>query len=295
MQEHKHHAHSHSHGTPLKKALILTSIFMLVEIIGGYYTNSLALISDGVHMVTDAAALAMSLVAFYFSSRPASLKRSFGFYRIEILAAFANGIFLIGLSVLIISDSWQRLGNPQPIKPLETFGIALVGLLFNLYSVSILLKADRKNLNIKGALFHVVGDLFGSVGAVTAALIAQFTGYYKADPIAGMIISALIIVSAWRLVMDTVNVMLEAAPSHIDVHEVQRQLMQIPHVDEVHDLHVWCITSEIVSLSAHVVSKSAEGQKLLISIRDCLREKFDITHVTIQIERESLRKMEPHI
>ncbi len=303
MSSHNHdQGHSHANSFDkntgaLKAALILTATFMVIEVAGGYFTHSLALLSDGIHMLTDAAALGMSLAAFYIARRPVSKKRSFGFYRLEVLAAFANGIFLIILSCMIITQSWQRLHEPVEIKALETMGIAFIGLLFNVYSAFILLKADHGNLNVRSAFFHVMGDLLGSVGAITAAAFVYWFHWKEADALISILISGIIIVSAWRLISDTVHVMLEGTPSHIDVDEVTSALSGLPGVDEVHDLHVWCISSDIVSLSAHVVSKNCSdtdvSHSLLMNIRELLLTKFNISHVTIQIEKENLKGLEP--
>ncbi len=268
---------------------------MAIEFVGGYLTNSLALMSDAVHMLTDAAALGLSFGAFYMSQKPASLKRTFGFHRFEILAAFANGLLLIGLSVVIIYQSLFRLQHPEDIKALQTMAIATVGLIFNIYSAFILLKADHSDLNVRGAFFHVMGDLLGSVGAIVAGAMIYWFGLRQADAVVSIVISVIIIVSAWKLVADTVHVMLENAPAHMDVDEIQQEMLKVPEVDALHDLHVWCITSNLVSLSAHVVSRTLDTQALLIRLRNCLQHKFEITHVTIQIETESLQEFEPSV
>ncbi len=312
---HGDHSHDHSHGhhhhfgtkniesrKRLKVVLLMTLAFMFVEAIGGYYTNSLALMSDAVHMLTDTVALGLSLFAFFMTTRPATDVRTYGFYRMEILAAFVNGIFLVLLSLAIFFGAWERYHNPEHIRAIEMFWISLVGFLFNLFGAWFLLRgADRENLNIRGALFHILGDALGSVGAIVASLAVFFFDWTRADAIVSVAIGFIIIASAFRLILDTAHVILEAAPHHLNTDEIRKAISQVPMVCEVHDLHVWSITSGMVSLSVHVVAgeggPGAGGSRhgLLVAIRDMLRDKFHIEHVTIQIEDESLKKQEPHI
>ncbi len=295
-----HHRHGHhlerAQGVKqLRKVLILTLGFMVVEALGGYYTNSLALFSDAVHMLTDTGAIALSLFAFFMSSRPATDHRTFGYYRLEILSAFINGMFLIAISLLIIWGAWVRYHNPGEIKAIEMFVIATGGLVFNLFGAYLLLKSNHENLNIRGALFHILGDALGSVGAMIAALLVYFFGWTQADPVVSVVIAALIIVSSFRLILDTAHVILEGAPHHLDTDEIRKAIRAVAQVKEVHDLHVWSITSGMVSLSVHVVAEECSRHDLLCSIRDMLKDSFKIEHVTIQIEDESLRQHEPNI
>lgn len=291
---HHHHHHNHKSAKQLKRVILLTVSFMVVEAVGGYYTNSLALMSDAAHMLTDTAALSLSLFAFFMSSLPASDTRTYGFYRLEILAAFINGIFLALLSFAIIWGAWSRYQNPAEIKALEMFGIATAGLVFNLVGAWLLVH-DRHHLNIRGALFHVLGDALGSVGAMTAALCVYFFGWKQADPLVSAVIALIIIASSFKLILDTTHVILEGTPHHLDAEEIRQALFKIKEVQEVHDLHVWSITSGMVSLSVHVVAEDCSRHDLLCTIRDMLKDSFSIEHVTIQIEDESLKKHEPVI
>jgi cobalt-zinc-cadmium efflux system protein len=299
---HHHHHHHHNRGAAtakeaghLKIVITLTLAFMLVEVIGGYYTNSLALISDAAHMLTDAAALALSLFAFFMSSQPATDERTYGYLRFEILAAFINGIFLVLISLAILWGAWNRYLAPVEVKSVEMFWISTVGLLFNLFGAWLLMRGDHHNLNVRGALFHILGDALGSVGAIIAALLIYFNGWTQADPIVSAIIALIIIVSAFRLLLDTTHVILEGTPHHLDAEEIRQAISGMGLVKEVHDLHVWSITSGMVSLSVHVVAEPGSRHDLLCGIRDMLKSKFHIEHVTIQIEDESLRSLEPKI
>jgi cobalt-zinc-cadmium efflux system protein len=305
-QAHSHdHGHGHNHGhksvknaesaKQLKRVMLLTLSFMFVEAIGGYYTNSLALMSDAIHMLTDTAAIGLSLFAFFMSSQPATDSRTFGYYRLEILAAFINGLFLALLSCAVIWGAWTRYHNPVSIKAFEMGIIAFAGLLFNLVGAWLLIKGDPDHLNIRGALFHVLGDALGSVGAIVAAVLVYFFHWDQADSIVSMIIAVIIIASAYRLILDTAHVILEGAPHHLDTDEIRKAIGAIDLIKEVHDLHVWSITSGMVSLSVHVVADEGPRHDLLCTIRDLLKDKFKIEHVTIQIEDKSLKSHEPHI
>ena len=298
-----HHGHHHHHGSGVKnvkamkqllRVLLITLIFMAVEAIGGYYTNSLALMSDAVHMLADTGALALSLFAFFMSSRPTSDARTYGYYRLEILAAFINGLFLIILSLAIMWGAWVRYQSPVEVKSLEMFWIALLGFVFNLGSAWLLIKGDHKNLNIQGALFHILGDALGAFGAMVAAILIYLYGWHQADPIVSVVIALIIIASSFRLILDTTHVILEGAPLHLDTDEIRCAIREVSEVMEVHDLHVWTITSGMISLSVHVVAAEGSRHQILCSIRDMLKDKFEIEHVTIQIEDQSLRPLEPH-
>jgi cobalt-zinc-cadmium efflux system protein len=246
-------------------------------------------------MMTDTGAIALSLFAFFMSSRPATDNRTYGYYRLEILSAFINGIFLILLSLLIIWGAWQRYQHPADIKALEMFAISTVGFIFNLVGAYLLIKPGHDNLNVRGALFHVLGDALGSLGAMVAGLLVYFYGWRQADPIVSCVISVFIIASSFRLILDTAHVILEGAPHHLDTDQIRQAISNVTKVKEVHDLHVWSITSGMVSLSVHVVAESCSRHDLLCSIRDMLKNNFKIEHVTIQIEDESLRSKEPLI
>jgi len=300
--EHQSKEHNHPHEHDLKKSgrskihvvFGLTVGFMFVEAFGGWWTGSLALLSDAGHMFTDAAALGLAMLAFYLSSMPPSPQRSFGFHRAEIMAAMINGLVLFGIAALIVKEGISRLSEPRHINGPVMLGIAAGGLLVNIVAGYILMGGDRSNLNIRAALFHVAGDALGSVGAIAAAIIILLTGLAKADPIASFVIAAIIVLGALKLVSDATHIFLEGTPRHIELTEVEKTILSHPSVTFVHDLHVWTITSGFVSLSAHV-GISCDGEKqpsisdtdvILQELGELLRKRFNIGHYTIQIERE---------
>ncbi|HLQ75816.1 MAG TPA: cation diffusion facilitator family transporter [Terriglobia bacterium] len=291
----EHHGHHHSEGYgrsargSLKLALIITSTFLVAEFIGALYTNSLALLADSGHMVTDVAALSLSLAATWFSTRRATPQKTFGFYRVEILAALLNGVFLILISLYIFYESWGRLTNPPEIKAGWMLVVALIGLFANLWSAYLLFGNRSDNLNIRGAFFHVMGDAVGSVGAVIAGLAILFGGYRIADPIISALVGVLILSSSWVLVRDAVDILLEGTPSHVNIVRLQEQLLEILGVGSVHDLHVWTLTSGVVAMSCHVVmaNNSHSYSMVLAQVKDLAHDKFQIDHTTVQIEDAS--------
>jgi cobalt-zinc-cadmium efflux system protein len=284
------HAHHHDHGRGTSQRLLLTVLllnfgYMLAEVVGGYLANSLALLSDAGHMLTDVAALALSLLAVRFASRPATARKTYGFYRLEILAALANGVTLLVLALLICWEAYHRLGEPQPVRAWTLVGVALGGLVINLVSARMLMHVHEDNLNLRGAFLHVVGDLLGSVAAVLAGVLILWRGWWWADPAFSVVISLLIIYSAWRLVSDAVNVLLEGTPSHINVAAVEQAMRGVAGVRDVHDLHIWTITSGRHAVTVHVViADPAEGYRTLRELRALLAERFALTHSTIQLE-----------
>jgi cobalt-zinc-cadmium efflux system protein len=290
---HEHSVHNHSHHDHARGAsqrvlfavLVLTFCYMIAEAVGGYLSNSLALMSDAGHMLTDVAALALALVAVRFASRPATPRKTFGFYRLEILAALANGVTLLGLAFLICYEAWERLRSPQQIDAWTLVWISSGGLLVNVVSAWLLHRHHGESLNIRGAFLHVIGDLLGSAAAILAGLCVIWKGWLWADPAFSILISLLIIYSAWRLVSDAVNVLLEGAPAHINAAAVEAAMREIKGVRDVHDLHVWTITSDRHSLTAHVVIDDlGESYRILRELRRVLAERFSLTHSTIQLE-----------
>jgi cobalt-zinc-cadmium efflux system protein len=293
-----HHAHTHTsrdgHGHDHKReasqrtllvVLALTFGYMLAEAIGGYLANSLALLSDAGHMLTDVAALTLSLFAVRFASRPATPRKTYGFYRLEILAALANGVTLIVLSILICVEAYHRLRNPQTVQGWTLIWISVGGLAVNLISAWKLSHSHDDNLNIRGALLHVIGDLLGSVAAIAAGVMIVWRGWIWADPVFSVAISLLIIYNSWRLVADAVNVLLEGTPSHINAAAVEEAMRTVAGVRAVHDLHIWTITSGRHAVTAHVVINDAsESYRILREVREMLADRFALTHSTIQIE-----------
>lgn len=266
-------------------ALVLTFIYMIAEAVGGWITNSLALIADAGHMLTDVAAMALTLGSFWFASRPATAKKTFGYYRLEILAAFLNGVALVLISIWVIYEAYTRWASPQPVQGFELTLIAGGGLVINIIS-AYLLHADHKHdLNMRGAFLHVVGDLLGSVAAITAGALILTFGWIWADAACSILISLIIIFGAWRLVSESVNVLLEGTPLHIDLAAVESTILRTAGVGGVHDLHVWTISSGIEALSAHIShDDSVIHSDLLAAVRDRLHNEFGIDHLTIQME-----------
>lgn len=264
---------------------------MVAEIIGGLLANSLALLADAGHMFSDTAALGLSLFAIWAAQRPATSKQTYGFYRTEILAALANGATLVGVSIYIFLEAYERFREPPEVQGGLMMAIASGGLLVNLLGLWILSGGREENLNIRGAWLHVLTDALGSIGAIAAGLLVWAFAWYWADPAISVAIGLLVIYSSWRLLAESVSVLMESAPRGIDVDKVREAMGQIPGVLAVHDLHVWTITTGLDSLSAHVVT--ADGQshvKLLTELRAMLHRQFGIDHVTIQIEPEDFEE-----
>ncbi len=273
-------------------ALGITVAFFVVELVGGVLTNSLALLSDAWHMLNHVVALVFALVAAWLALRPASVRRTYGYFRAEILAAFLNGIFLWVVAAYIFYEAFRRVLQPMPVESLEMLVIAFGGLVANGLSAWALSKSKEGSMNIRGAFLHVVADILGSVGAISAGLIMLFTGWFQADPLISMMIGVLIFYSSGSLVRDSVNVLLEGVPSHIDVSAVERRILEVEGVEGVHDLHVWCITPQKMCLmSGHVVvKKGTDRKKLITTLINVLKEEFGIDHTTIQLEDEGYPK-----
>jgi cobalt-zinc-cadmium efflux system protein len=266
-------------------ALGLTFAYMIAEAVGGWYTNSLALIADAGHMLTDVGALCLTLGAFWFARRPATSRKTYGYYRLEILAAFVNGIALVLLSLWVIYEAVNRWHEPPDVRGLNMTLIASGGLLVNI-AAAYLLHSDRNaDLNMHGAWLHVMGDLLGSVAAIAAGVLIIAFGWLWADPAVSVLISVIIIYGAWRLIVDSVNILLEGTPVHIDLTAVESAIMGTEGVGGVHDLHVWTISSGIEALSAHICHEDKIAHsELLASVRSTLHDRFGIDHLTIQME-----------
>jgi cobalt-zinc-cadmium efflux system protein len=278
----------------LRIALAVTAVLCIAELIGGWLTNSLALVSDAAHMFTDVSALGLSLFALWIGGRPASETKTFGYYRAEILAALVNGMTLWVVVVFILAEAWRRLHDPPAVAAGGMLALATVGLLANLFVASRLREHRHRSLNLRGAYVHVISDLLGSVGAVAAGATIVLTGWTVADTVASGLIAGLILLGSWALVSEAVDVLMEAVPSHIDVEALRRSLERVPGTDEVHDLHVWTLTTGRYALSAHAVlaADHRDADAILTAMTDVCAG-FDIDHVTIQIERESRRAAEP--
>jgi cobalt-zinc-cadmium efflux system protein len=279
----------------LRLALALTATLLVVEIAGGFISNSLALLADAGHMLTDVAALSLSLFVAWFSRQPVTPQKTFGFLRWEILAAFLNGAFLLLISAAIIIESIIRLRSPEPVHGGLMLWVAIAGLIINVISAMVLHAGSQSNLNVRGAYLHVLGDLLGSVGTVAAAVIIRYTGWPQADPIASFVTTALIIRGAWSLVRESVDILLESVPKYIDPGAVRQQLELIPGIESVHDLHIWSVTPRMVAMSAHAIVRDAASQQhVLEHVHDAMG-LFGISHITVQIEQSPMTEREAHL
>lgn len=268
--------------------LSITAIFMVLELAGGILSNSLALIADSAHMLTDVGALGLSLFVLWFSRRPARPEKSFGYLRLEILAALVNGVALVVIAGMIFWQAYARLMQPEPVEGGLMLGVAIAGLLVNVLAAWLLHSSASHSLNMRGAYLHVIGDLIGSVGAIIAAIIILTSGLTIADPIISVFVAVLILIGSWKLVKESVDVLLEAVPAHIDLSAVRTAIDNIPGVDDVHDLHVWTVTSGYLAMSGHAVVKNPEqNQTILLEIHRVMRNNFGIAHITVQLERPS--------
>jgi cobalt-zinc-cadmium efflux system protein len=258
---------------------------MLAEAIGGWFANSLALLADAGHMLTDVAALTLTLAAIWFASRPATAKKTFGYYRLEILAAFVNGVALVLISLFIIFEAWQRWQTPPEIKGFQLTLIAAGGLAVNLICAYLLHSGHKHDLNIRGAWLHVMGDALGSLAAIAAGVLILSFGWIWADAATSVLISLIIVFSAWNLIKESVNVLLEGTPSHINLAALRTAIRETENVADVHDLHVWTIASGMEALSVHIIhEKTVSQSELLKVVRAKLHDEFGIDHLTIQME-----------
>lgn len=271
----------------LMLALAMTSFYFVAEVLGGLLTNSLALLSDAGHMLSDMAALGLTLFAFQMARRPATTKRTYGYHRMEILAALINGLTLWLIVGVIFHEAYRRFLDPPEVHSMGMVVVAALGLGVNVGAGFILYGSDHENLNLRGAFLHVVGDALGSVGAIAAGVIILFTGWYLADPVVSIFIGGLILYTSWSLIKESVNILMQSAPSGLDIEEVQRAIEQVKGVTRVHDLHVWSVTSGVFTLSAHAVIHSREDFHLILNeIEGILKDRFNIEHTTIQLETE---------
>lgn len=300
-----HEGHQHSHGAlpsasmaqrhrkPLAIAFALTASFMAIEVIGGLWTGSLALLADAGHMLTDAGGLGLALLAIRYASRAATPQMTYGYLRAEILAALANAVVLLLMSFYILYEAYQRLVAPPEVLGWPMLVIAVIGLGVNFLSMRLLSTGASESVNVQGAYFEVFSDMLGSLGVVVAALAIMFTGWTIVDPIIGAGIGLFIIPRTWRLLRQVVNILLEGTPPEIDLRLLEEKLLAIDGVSAVHDLHVWTITSGLDSMSGHVVVKDlTDSRRVMTRARAILAEEFSIDHVTIQIEDETFRDLE---
>jgi len=291
---HNHHGEAeHSALTSssrLKIALVIVSVIMVAEVIGGILSNSLALLGDAGHMLVDALALGLSLFAITIAQRPATLSKTFGYHRVEIMAALANGTILALVSIYIFYEAYQRFLEPPAVHAPLMLVIASIGLVANLIGLLLLRRASHENLNVKAAFWHILGDTISSVGVIVAGIVISVTGWGIIDPLIAVFIGCIILWGAVRLVKESVDILLEAVPRHLDTEEVIETMKKVPGVEEVHDIHLWTITSGIYALSAHLLIEdqqvSMSGQIVDRVNRD-LSHHFGITHTTLQLECEA--------
>ncbi len=310
MSEHNEHAHpdgehpdhghdhgGHDHGHDLRAmshkrlwwALVINLVFLIIEVIGGILTNSLALLADAGHMLTDVGALGLAIFVAHMARRPATPGRTFGLLRAEVLGAFVNGATLVLIVGFIFYEAWKRLGHVQKIDGPFMLIVAALGLLANIGSALILAEGRKENVNVRGAFLHMVADALGSIGAIIAGVVIWTTGWFPIDSIASVVIGLLILWSSWGFLKQTMNILLEATPENIDYLEVKKSLEDMEHIDAVHDLHIWTITSGMPVLSAHIslsscCSGTSHWQDCLGNAQTLLKERFGIEHTTLQVE-----------
>ncbi|MCU5746611.1 cation diffusion facilitator family transporter [Staphylococcus sp. SQ8-PEA] len=295
MSEHAHHHHSHVH-TNNKKVLIfsfiLISCFMVIEIAGGMIAQSLALVSDGIHMLSDAISLGVALVAFIYGEKHPTFQNTFGYRRFEILAALFNAVLLIVISIYIVIEAIQRFIHPTSVHSNQMFIISFIGLIINIVIAAIMFKGSdtSHNLNMKGAFLHVLGDLLGSVGAMVAAVIIWLLGWNWADPVMSIIMSLIILKSAWTVMKSSINILMEGTPHNVKLEQIIAAITEEREIEQVHDWHLWSISSDVNALSCHAVVSSSltmsEAELLLKKIEHKL-EHLNVQHVTIQLETDN--------
>ncbi len=282
---HDHGGHEASSRSRLRAALAITATIFILELVGGVITGSIALLADAGHMLTDVGALTVALFAAYLASRPRDAQMSFGYGRVEILAALGNGVLLGGVSVAILFESLERLWEPRSIDPLPMITIAVIGLAANLVSAKILQPAAHRNLNTKAALFHVIGDALGSVAAIVAGLSIWLWNWTPADALAGLVIALLVVGSAVHLVRESIGILLDGVPRHLNLQEIAKEVVDIAGIKAVHDLHIWTVSSGFFSMSAHVdLVSGADAEAARRQVHQLLHQKYGIVHTTIQTE-----------
>ena len=284
-----HHHHSHEHHTKNKNALFISFIiittYLFIVTVGGLLTNSLALLSDAGHMLSDAFSLGIGLLAILLSQKAFSKNMTFGYRRIEVLAALVNGLTLIGIALIIIWEALQRFSEPQETSSLGMLAIAIVGTIVNLIVAYILVKTDSKeNINMRAALLHVIGDILGSIGVIIASLLILFFDWTIADPLASFLISIIILRSGFEITSIAMHILMEGIPMNVDLEEIQKKLLQIPEVIRIHDLHVWSITSDFPAVTCHLVIANKDHDRVLQQAYEILNHDFQLEHITIQIQ-----------
>jgi cobalt-zinc-cadmium efflux system protein len=287
---HSHHqGHVHSNQRRVGWAALLTGCFMVAEAVGGVLSGSLALLADAGHMLTDAAALALAWLAFRIARRPSDWKRTYGFHRFQVLAAYSNGLTLVFIALAILYEAVQRLRAPGEILGGPMLAVAVAGLAVNLAAFFVLHGAERENLNVKGAMLHVVSDLLGSAAAIAAALVILWTGWTPIDPLLSVLVAVLILRSAWFLVAESGHILLQGTPRGLDIPALKNDLMaSVPGVEDVHHVHVWSLTEDKRMATLHVrVAEPADAARVSAAVKARLRERFRIEHATVEVEGET--------
>ena len=294
-------SHDHDHGARsanernLWIVLVLTAVFMVAEVVGGLLTNSLALISDAAHMFTDAAALAIALAAIGIGKRAADHKRTFGYYRFEILAAAFNAVVLFLVAGYILYEAVQRFRSPPEIQPVGMLAIAAIGLVVNLVGMRILRGGAESSLNVKGAYLEVWADMLGSLGVIFAGVVIYFTGWAWVDAVVAVALGLWVVPRTWKLLKESLNILLEGVPAGMALNDIEQALLAVPGVQAIHDLHVWALTSGKNSLTVHaVLAPGAAEQQVLRSAARMLEERFQLTHTTIQVEAAACAQEQAH-
>ncbi|AZA81776.1 cation transporter [Chryseobacterium lactis] len=284
------------HKKNLLIVLALSGTYLIAEVIGGIVTNSLALLADAAHMLTDVVGLLLAYIAIRIGERKADISKTFGYYRTEILAAVINAVVLLGISIYVLIEAYRRFQDPPEVQSKSMLIVAGIGLIVNIVGLMILRKDSEASLNMKGAYFEVLSDMLTSVGVMIAGVIMLTTGWYYADPLISAAIGLLIFPRTWKLLKEAINVLLEGTPKDVDIVELRKSLEQTPGVKNVHDLHLWSLTSSMNAMSAHIVKDGVSTQnQLLKTLTDQTTENFKISHTTFQIEEEGYEENEVHL
>jgi len=286
--DHHAHAHGHDRGASRRRlglVLTLTSVFLGVEVVSGVLTGSLALLADAGHMLTDVAGLVLALVAMKLAERPPSPRRTYGYHRVEILAALTNGVVLLGVAVFLLVEAWDRFHAPRPVATTQVLVVASFGLLVNVTSALLLHSGSQRSLNVRGAYNEVVADALSSIGVIVGAVVITATGWLWVDPLVAVAIALFVVPRTWALVQEAVQVLLEGVPREVDLTALRAAMEGVPGVKTVHDLHVWTLTSGVHALSAHaLLQEGAAHAPVLTALRSRVTGDFPISHVTVQLE-----------
>ena len=294
-QEHSHIEVGQGNEGRLKLALGLTSVYLVAEVVGGLLTGSLALLSDAAHMLTDVMALVIALVAIRIGKRPADRRRTFGYYRFEILAAALNAVVLFLVAIYILYEAYQRFFEPPEIQSGAMLAIATIGLVVNVISIRLLQSGNDQSLNIKGAYLEVLSDLLGSVAVIVAALIIRFTGWWQVDPILAVLIGLWVLPRTWTLLSESLNILLEGVPAGIELQKLHDDLSRLPGALEIHDLHVWSITSGRNSMIVHIVAERRANAMAMVEAAQRVAQEYGIEHASIQVEETGMVQREHEV